>query len=125
MIFVDFVLAVSLVIVGTYLLFASGSIAFLNPQMERNRTDQGNDHHRGKDADIGKARRILFHAVKHPRDGDKIAGLMEGDRFVMRQDKVRFSDYAEDYRLEIITAPEYDLPEKHSSVRPLPPKRSR
>ena len=34
--------------------------------------------------------------------------VKEGDRFVMRQDKVRFSDYAEDYRLEIITAPEYE-----------------
>ena len=48
----------------------------VHAQMKRNRTDQGNDHHRGKDADIGKARRILFHAVKHTRDGDKIAGLI-------------------------------------------------
>ena len=41
-------------------------------------------------------------------DRIRLAVRKEGDRFVMRQDNVRFSDYAEDYRLEIITAPEYE-----------------
>ena len=180
MIFIDFFLAVFCVIVGTYLLFAAGSIAFLKwmksrkgvyyksgnfitisgmlYRMKKNAAGLSNicifstmviitlictvSLHLGMDS--------LVHFV-HPYDmtalygeekiaeeevAQEIAALeekyglaatrvdiydrirlavrKEGDRFVMRQDKVRFSDYAEDYRLEIITAPEYERIEKRT-----------
>ncbi len=41
-------------------------------------------------------------------DRMRLAVRKEGDRFVMRQDNGGFSDHAEDYGLEIITAPEYE-----------------
>lgn len=174
MIFVDFVLAVSLVIVGTYLLFASGSIAFLKWMKGRKKfyykpgnfvTISGMLYRMKKNA-AGLSNICIFSTMViitlictvslhlgmdslvhfvHPYDmtvlygeekiaeeevAQEIAALeekyglaatrvdiydrirlavrKEGDRFVMRQDKVRFSDYAEDYRLEIITAQEYE-----------------
>ena len=174
MIFVDFVLAVSLVIMGTYLLFASGSIAFLKWMKGRKKfyykpgnfvTISGMLYRMKKNA-AGLSNICIFSTMViitlictvslhlgmdslvhfvHPYDmtalygeekiaeeevAQEIAALeekyglaatrvdiydrirlavrKEGDRFVMRQDKVRFSDYAEDYRLEIITAPEYE-----------------
>ncbi len=174
MIFLNFVLAVSLVIVGTYLLFASGSIAFLKWMKGRKKfyykpgnfvTISGMLYRMKKNA-AGLSNICIFSTMViitlictvslhlgmdslvhfvHPYDmtvlygeekaaeeevAQEIAALeekyglaatrvdiydrmrlavrKEGDRFVMRQDKVRFSDYAEDYRLEIITAPEYE-----------------
>ena len=174
MIFVDFVLAVSLVIVGTYLLFASGSIAFLKWMKGRKKfyykpgnfvTISGMLYRMKKNA-AGLSNICIFSTMViitlictvslhlgmdslvhfvHPYDmtalygeekiakeevAQEIAALeekyglaatrvdiydrirlavrKEGDRFVMRKDNVRFSDYAEDYRLEIITAPEYE-----------------
>ena len=180
MIFVDFVLAVSLVIVGTYLLFASGSIAFLKWMKGRKKfyykpgnfvTISGMLYRMKKNA-AGLSNICIFSTMViitlictvslhlgmdslvhfvHPYDmtvlygeekiaeeevAQEIAALeekyglaakrvdiydrmrlavrKEGDRFVMRQDNGGFSERAEDYRLEIITTPEYERIEKRT-----------
>ena len=174
MIFLNFVLAVSLVIVGTYLLFASGSIAFLKWMKGRKKfyykpgnfvTISGMLYRMKKNA-AGLSNICIFSTMViitlictvslhlgmdslvhfvHPYDmtvlygeekaaeeevAQEIAALeekyglaatrvdiydrirlavrKEGDRFVMRQDNGGFSDRAEDYKLEIITTPEYE-----------------
>ncbi len=180
MIFLNFVRAVSLVIVGTYLLFASGSIAFLKWMKGRKKfyykpgnfvTISGMLYRMKKNA-AGLSNICIFSTMViitlictvslhlgmdslvhfvHPYDmtvlygeekaaeeevAQEIAALeekyglaakrvdiydrmrlavrKEGDRFVMRQDNGGFSERAEDYRLEIITTPEYERIEKRT-----------
>ncbi len=148
MIFLNFVLAVSLVIVGTYLLFASGSIAFLKWMKGRKKiyykpgnfvTISGMLYRMKKNAaglsnicifstmviitlictvslHLGMAQEIAALEEKYglaATRGDiydriRLAVRKEGNRFVMRQDNEGFSDRAEDYKLEIITTPEYE-----------------
>ena len=181
MIFLNFVLAVSLVIVGTYLLFASGSIAFLKWMKGRKKfyykpgnfvTISGMLYRMKKNA-AGLSNICIFSTMViitlictvslhlgmdslvhfvHPYDmtvlygeekaaeeevAQEIAALeekyglaatrvdiydrirlavrKEGNRFVMRQDNEGLSDHAEDYKLEIITAPEYERIENRTA----------
>ena len=41
-------------------------------QIQTHRTHQRDDHHGGKDTDVGKPRRALFHPVEHAGYGDKV-----------------------------------------------------